>query len=452
MSSHVPPQNTEAEQSLLGSLLVTDGGAMSSLRAFRLLPEDFYFEKHTLIFAAIEALLSEGKPSGEIAVVQHLKDRAELESAGGQHYVSELAAKVPAIGNARHYAEIVKQCARRRQLLEAGQQLQEAALNPSLGLDEALEDAQEAVIGSERWRAGGPRLARHGVEEVIDHQERLANSESEIDAVRTGFADLDELLHYLEPGTVVVIAARPSLGKSALAGNIAEHVALDQGKAVLFQSLEMSEKELLERMLASQASVPLSSFKRGRIAKSAWPKIMRACNRFEQAPLYIDDDGGLTSVEIAIRARALQRQLEHEGGLSLMILDYLQLIRASNPRHSEFEKVTDASINLKALAKDLRIPIIVVSQLSRAPENRPDHRPQLSDLRQSGQIEQDADVVMFIYREDYYDKESEATGVAEISIAKNRNGPSGTCELTFIDRFAAFRNHAPDQAEEAIAA
>lgn len=442
-SQHMPPQNVEAEESVLGAMLVAEPTLSRVIIEVGLESADFYLDRHRAIFDAISALFVAGRPVSELSVIQQLKENGTVEEAGGIHYVSELAAKVPAAGNAKHYAEIVEKESRRRRMLGAAQEMASAAADPSVDIEDVLASAEAAVLDTFDHRRAGPVHIRQGLSRVVDRQEAMASGEGDPCSVATGFTDLDELIE-LRPGTMGVVAARPSMGKSVLVTNIVENAALRQDRAVLFQSLEMSEEELVERMLSSQARVPLSRFRKGRIPHSSWSAIVEACNRFEKSGLWIDDSGGLTSTEISMRARTLHRRLSASGGLDLIVVDYLQQLKAPSSRMTETEAVSDASRALKALAKDLGVPVLVVSQLSRAPELRPDKRPQLSDLRQSGQIEQDADVVMLMFREDYYDPETEKAGIAEVNIAKQRNGPVGRVELRFQKHYVRFRDYVED--------
>ena len=442
-TSHVPPQNIEAEESVLGAMLVFEPSLTKVVDDVKLKPSDFYLDKHRLIFAAIHALYEESKPVDELTVGEALTQRDEIEAAGGKHYVSELAAKVPAAGNAKHYAQIVQENSLLRRLLEAGQEIQgwvrEREGEPR-HLSERAERLLFEVAHSEQ--ASDFRRVDEILSDELDRLEKLSSGEAELTGTPSGFRDLDGITGGFQPGNLVVLAARPAMGKSSLVANIAENVAMKHGLPVAFFSLEMSEVELAQRFIACRARIAGDRLRKGKVSPKDWPKVVRACGELERAPLWIDDSSDLGMLDLRAKARRLHAQVQAQGGLGLVIVDYMQLMRADDPRANRVEQVGQMSRGLKILARELNIPVIAISQLSRAPEQRPDKRPILSDLRESGQIEQDADLVAFLYRDEYYNPDSEDEGLAEVIVSKHRNGPVGTTKLAFIPQYPKFMDRA----------
>jgi replicative DNA helicase len=438
-TAHVPPQNIEAEGSVLGAMLVFEPSITKVIDDVKLKPSDFYLDKHRLIFDRIYDLYEASKPVDELSVTEALTQHNELEPAGGKHYVSELAAKVPAAGNARHYAEIVQENALLRRLLEAGQEIQswvQEREGEPRHLSEKAEKLLFEVAHSEQ--ASDFRRVDEILHDEVDRLEKLASGDADLTGTPSGFRDLDAVTGGFQNGNLIVLAARPAMGKSAIVANIAENVALKHGAPVAFFSLEMSEVELAQRFIASRARISGDRLRRGKVGKE-WSKVLKAANELEKAPLWIDDSSDLGMLDLRAKARRLHAQEQARGGLGLVIVDYLQLMRADDPRANRVEQVGQMSRGLKILARELDIPVLAISQLSRAPEQRPDKRPILSDLRESGSIEQDSDVVAFLYREDYYrPPDEEPDGLAEVILAKHRNGPTGTKRLVFLDRFPKF--------------
>jgi replicative DNA helicase len=399
-ATHVPPQNIEAEESVLGAMLVAEPALSRVIDEVKLNGEDFYLEKHATIFRAVHDLYAASKPVDELSVAEALVQRNEIEEAGGKHYVSELAAKVPAAGNAKHYAEIVQQNSLLRRLLS-----------------EILHDE-------------------------VDRLEKLSTGETELTGTPSGFRDIDAITGGFQPGNLIIVAARPAMGKSAIVANIAEQVAVKRSTPVAFFSLEMSEVELAQRFIACRARISGDKLRKGQVAQKDWPKVVRACNELEEAPLWFDDSSDLGVLDLRAKARRLHAQTQDQGGLGLIIVDYLQLMRADDHRANRVEQVGQMSRGLKILARELDVPVLAISQLSRAPEQRHPPKPMLSDLRESGNLEQDADLVAFLYREDYYrDPEDEPDGLADVIIAKHRNGPIGSPKLVFLDRFPKFADY-----------
>ncbi len=444
-TSQVPPQNIEVEESVLGAMLVAQGALTRVIDEVKLKPEDFYLDRHQVIFRAIHDLYAASKPVDELSVVESLTQHGKIEEGGGKLYVSELAAKVPAAGNAKHYAEIVQQNSLLRRLLGAGQEIQ-SWVHEHDGEPRLLAERAEKLlfeVAHEEQASDFRRVDEILIDE-LDRLEKLSSGEAEVTGTPSGFRDLDGITGGFQPGNLIVLAARPAMGKSALVANIAENVSMKHELPIAFFSLEMSEVELAQRFIACRARIPGDRLRKGKVAQKDWPKVVRACNELERAPLWIDDSSDLGLLDLRAKARRLHAQEQSRGGLGAVIVDYMQLMRADDPRANRVEQVGQMSRGLKILARELGIPVIAISQLSRAPEQRPDKRPILSDLRESGQIEQDADVVAFLYRDEYYDPDSEDQGIAEVIIAKHRNGPIGKARLAFIERFPRFLDRAQD--------
>jgi replicative DNA helicase len=438
-TSHVPPQNIEAEESVLGAMLVAEPTITKVVDEVKLNAEDFYLSKHGVIFDAVHDLYSDSKPVDELSVGEALVQRNLIEEAGGRHYISELAAKVPAAGNARHYAEIVQQNSLLRRLLGAGQEIQSWVHDRDGEPRELSERAEKLLFDvAHKEQSSDFRLLSEILDEEVDRLEKLSTGELELTGTPSGFRDLDTITGGFQPGNLIIVAARPAMGKSALVANIAENVAVKKGMPVAFFSLEMSEVELAQRFIACRARISGDRLRKGQVKKE-WPKVVRACNELEQAPLWFDDSSDLGILDLRAKARRLHAQEQDRGGLGLIIVDYLQLMRSDDHRANRVEQVAQMSRGLKILARELEVPVLAISQLSRAPEQRTPPKPQLSDLRESGSIEQDADLVAFLYREDYYrDNDDEPDGLADVIIAKHRNGPIGTKKLVFLDRFPKF--------------
>jgi replicative DNA helicase len=440
----VPPQNLEAEESVLGAILVAPSAIASVLVDVRLRPEDFYRDSHRAIYRAILSLNDKNEAVDPLTVSAELEKRGELQSAGGKPYVHQLAAVVPAVGHARHYAKLVKDEATLRRLLGVAQTIEVRVAERRGEAHQLVEDSERQLFDVAHSETTGDfRSIDEILHEEIDKLEQLSRDGQSVTGTPAGFRDLDDITGGFQRSNLIVLAARPSMGKSALVTNIAENVALKSNKPVALFSLEMSVTELAQRFVASQARMPGDKLRKGQVARNDWPKVLKACQALERAPLWIDDSSDLDVLELRAKARRLHAKeiQQGRGGLGLVIVDYLQLMRADPSADNRVEQVGQMSRGLKILARELEVPVIAVSQLNRSPEQRPDKRPLLSDLRESGQIEQDADLVMFIYRDEYYNQETEKQGVAEISIAKHRNGPAGVhVELSFLSRFPKFAN------------
>ena len=437
-TAHIPPQNLEAEESVLGAMMVSEGSITPVILDVRLHADDFYRDRHRAIYEAIRALYERSEPIDALTVAEFLTQRGDLGDAGGKDNLQTLASTVPAPGNARHYAQIVKQNALLRRLLGAAQTIQQSVHERDGEPESLVEDAERLLFRvAHEDRASDFRNVAEILEQEIDRLEQLAQGDGDLTGVPSGFDDLDKVSGGFQPGNLIVIAARPAMGKSALVTNIAQHVSsgAKETKPVAFFSLEMSEAELAHRFIAIQARISSDRLRRGRVSEKDWPGVVQACNVLEKAPLWIDDSSDLSMLDLRAKARRLTAA---EGELGVIIIDYIQLMRPEDPRQNRVEQVGQISRGLKILARELNVPVIALSQLSRAPEQRPDKRPILSDLRESGNIEQDADLVAFLYRDEYYDPESEAQGEAELIIRKHRNGPIDTIRLAFRPHYPSF--------------
>jgi replicative DNA helicase len=434
-------------------MLVAKGAIAQIIVDVRLHADDFYRESHRAIFRAAIALHAKNEAVDPLTVCAQLEEQGELEKAGGKPYVHQLAAAVPAAGNAPHYGQLVKEQAMLRRLLTVSQDIQARVSDRRGEPQQLVEEAERKVFEIAHQESSHDfRSISEVLHDEVDKLERLSRDGQATTGTPAGFRDLDDITGGFQPSNLIVLAARPSMGKSALVTNIAENVAVKYEKPVVIFSLEMSETELAQRFVASQARVPGDKLRKGQVGRD-WPKVVKACEQFEQAPLWIDDSSDIGILELRAKARRLHGRELPRGGLGLIVVDYLQLMRPDRNSDSRVEQVSQISRGLKILARELDVPVLAVSQLNRAPEQRPDKRPLLSDLRESGQIEQDADLVMFIYRDEYYNREeSEDQGTAEINIAKHRNGPAGlTVKLSFMERYPKFASLArvDPQAEQA---
>ena len=442
---NLPPQNIEAEGSVLGAMMVSETSIDPVMLEVRLREDDFYLDRHRAIFDAIRRLHEASSPVDALTVSDALDRQGALEDAGGKDYVQSLVSTVRAAGNARHYGKIVKEQALLRRLRTAAQRIQQSVEERADDPDRLAEQAEALLFDVAHSDSANDFKQLHDILDAeVTKLEALANGDGEMTGTPSGFRDLDSITGGFQPANLVVIAARPSMGKSALVANIAENVASKHNRPVAFFSLEMSETELAQRFIATRARISSDKLRKGRVSRKDWPRVLKACNELSQAPLYIDDSSDIGMLELFAKARRLHSQEQARGGLGLIIVDYLQLMRPDDTRANRVEQVAQISRGLKILARQLNVPVIGISQLSRAPEQRGnDKRPILSDLRESGQIEQDADLVAFIYRDEYYNREeSEEQGIAEIIIAKHRNGPTGIVKLVFLESYPRFADRA----------
>ncbi|MCP9464690.1 MAG: replicative DNA helicase [Nitrospira sp.] len=431
----LPPQNLEAEQSVLGAILL-DNAAMP--KAMELITEeDFYRTAHRKVYRAMLDLAEEGEVIDLITLTERLGRMGELEAVGGAAYLAELVQVVSSAANIRYHCRIVRDKAVARQLLAASTEILTRGYEGTASVDELIDFAERSV-----FRIGQGKLERtftpitHIIKESLDLVDQLSKRKEHVTGVPTGYYDLDDLTAGLQPSDLIVVAGRPSMGKTSLALGFATHAAIHAKAVVGIFSLEMSKPQIVLRMLSSEARVDSHALRTGKLQKEDWWRLAEAANRLEQAPIYIDDTGNLTVQQM----RGKARRLKAEKGLDLLIVDYLQLMQGRADAESRQQEISDISRSLKSLAKELNVPVVALSQLSRAVESRKPPIPMLADLRESGAIEQDADVVMFIYREDVYDPDSERKGIADIIVSKHRNGPTGKRELFFHDRYAKFES------------
>jgi replicative DNA helicase len=444
----VPPHSVEAEQSLLGGLLL-DNQAFDKI-ADLVTADDFYRDDHRRIYRHVAKLIEHGKPADVVTIAESIEASEDKDRTGGPAYLGSLAQNTPSALNIRRYAELVRERAVQRRLITVATEIAEAALTPSgkeIGqlLDEAetriLEVGEKGQRGTQGFESIQPVLAR--VFERIDHLYHLENK-SDVTGLPTGFADLDEKTAGLQQGDLVIVAGRPSMGKTAFALNMAEHVAVNNGVPVAIFSMEMGATQLAMRLLGSIARVDQHKMRTGRLNDEEWGRLSTAMGKLHDAPIFIDETAALNSLELRTRARRIHRQC---GKLGLVMVDYLQLMSAPNSNQNENRatEISEISRSLKALAKELSAPVVALSQLNRALETRNDKRPMMSDLRESGAIEQDADVILFIYRDEvYYPEKPESKGTAEVIIGKQRNGPIGKIDLTFLGEHTRFEDRARD--------
>ena len=443
----VPPHSTEAEQSVLGGLLL-DNLAWDKCSDL-LSDSDFYRHEHRHIYAAVGSLIASSKPADVITVFEALQSLGKAEDCGGLAYLNALAQSVPSASNVRRYAEIVRERSVLRKLISASDEIATTAFNPQgQPVSQILDEAESRIfrIGEEGSRGGaGFQPMDKLVQALIDRvQELEANGSEDVTGIRTGFYDLDRMTAGLQKGDLIVLAARPSMGKTAFALNIAEHVAVQEGLPVAVFSMEMGASQLALRVVGSLGRIDQQHLRTGRLRDDEWERLPEAASKLSEAPMCIDESPGLNPAELRARARRLARQ--YGGTLGLIVIDYLQWMSGSSTSSDENRATVlgEISRGMKGLAKELQCPVLALSQLNRSVETRPDKRPMMSDLRESGAIEQDADVIMFIYRDDYYNKDSKEPGVAEIVLAKQRNGPVGTVKLTFLKPLTRFDNLALD--------
>lgn len=432
----VPPQNLEAEQSVLGSLLLDKDAIIKT--ADILTSDDFYRGDHAIIFQAMLKLFSQHRPIDVLTVTDILESQKKLQDIGGASYLTTLVNSVPSAAHLVHYADIVHQKAMLRRLISAASNITQMGYNETENIDILLDKAESELFSvSQKFSRQYFVPIKSILTETFDRIDDLHKNKGKLRGVPTGFKDLDAILAGLQPSDLIIIAARPSIGKTSLALNIAQHVAVKEKIAVAIFSLEQSKEQLVDRLLCGEAGIDAWKLRTGNLSESDFPKIGYAMGMLSEAPLYIDDTPMLNVMEIRTKSRRLQA----EHGLGLVVVDYLQLMqgRSSGSDINRVQEISDISRGLKALARELDVPVIALSQLSRAVEHRPDKRPMLADLRESGSIEQDADVVAFIYRDDYYNQESEKKGIAEILVRKHRNGPIGQIELYFVAEQTRFR-------------
>ena len=444
----VPPNSIEAEQALIGGLML-NAQAWDKI-ADVVVGEDFYRKDHRLIFAAIANLIEGGSPCDVVTVSEYLDGRGELEQSGGLEYLATLANETAGAANARAYAKILRERSTLRALINAGNEISgNAFASDGRTASQVLDDAERMVFEiAEKGSRGkrGFKSLKQILPEAVDRIDMLHQSEGSITGISTGYNEFDKLTAGLQAGELVIIAGRPSMGKTTLALNIAENAAIGSKVATAIFSMEMPSQQLAFRMISSLGRVDQTHLRTGNFPDEDWSRINTAVQLMSEAPIFIDDTPSMSPTEIRARSRRLHR----EHGLGLIVIDYLQLMQVEGSKENRATEISEISRSLKALAKELEVPVIALSQLNRSVEQRTDKRPVMSDLRESGAIEQDADLIVFIYREEVYNQDTPRKGIADIAIAKQRNGPIGDFPLTFVGRYTKFENWVPDAyAEEA---
>ncbi len=444
----LPPHSVEAEQSVLGGLML-DSAAWDQV-ADRVLAEDFYRNDHRLIFDAVRGLIERNQPCDAVTLSGHLESQGFLDQVGGLAYLGMLARDTPTAANIRAYADIVRERSVLRQLITAGNEIVTNALQPEGREAREIVDAAERVVFEIAERGSRGKVGFQSINDilpaVVDKIDEMYHSDGKLTGISSGFKVLDDMTSGLNAGDLIIIAGRPSMGKTTLAVNIAENAALGSGKSAAIFSMEMSSESLTLRMISSLGRINQGHLRSGRLSEEDWPRINSAMTQLGAAKIYVDETPALTPTEVRARARRLKR----ERGLDLIVVDYLQLMQVAGTKENRATEISEISRSLKALAKEMKIPVIAVSQLNRGVEQRENKKPVMSDLRESGAIEQDSDMILLIYREDYYDKNTTRKGIADINIAKQRNGPTGEIQLTFLGEYTKFENYAPESYGEGV--
>ena len=433
--NRVQPNDTLAEQAVLGSMLVSKDAVQAAVEVLK--PEDFYREDNKEIYAAMMDIYSVGREIDMITVTEQLKLRGTLERVGGTQNLATLIDNVPTTSNIERYVEIVEQKSTSRNLIKVTSDIMKISYAQTEELDAIIEQAEKGIFDLAQNRNS---KSYSGMKEILvttlDSIEKMYENKEKLSGIESGFIDLDEKISGLNKSDLIIVAARPAMGKSAFVLNIASYVAMHDKVPVMIFNLEMSKEQLVKRMLSSESEIDSMRLNNANLEQEDWIKMADASNRLADVPIYIDDTPVLTPSEI----RAKCRKAKLEKNIGLIIIDYLQLMESKTVNGSRQQEISEISRGLKILAKELDVPVIALSQLSRATESRADHRPMLSDLRESGSIEQDADIVMFLHREDYYDKDTEKKNIAEVIIAKNRHGETGTIELAWLGKYTKFAN------------
>ena len=439
-----PPHSVEAEQSVLGGLML-DNNTWDTVSEV-LLQEHFYRPTHRMIFRTMQKLVDDGRPIDVVTLSEELDRTAELQDAGGLEYLVSLARNTPSASNIRAYAEIVRDRSLLRQMISVANEISDSAFHPAgRAPEEVLNEAEQKIfqIAENRPNQGGPEAVNPLLKRAVDRIDELFNNSDALTGVTTGFDDLDDRTGGMQKSDLIIVAARPSMGKTTFAMNLVENALMATERPVLVFSLEMPADQLVTRMLSSLGRINQTRVRNGQLEEDDWPKLTTAVNMLKNKPLFIDDQPGISPNEMRARARRIHR--EH-GDLALIMVDYLQLMTMKTGKvESRTQEISEISRSLKALAKEMNCPVVALSQLNRSLEQRPNKRPVNSDLRESGAIEQDADVIMFIYRDEVYNEDSPEKGVAEIIIGKQRNGPIGTVRLAFLGKYTRFENLAMGQ-------
>ncbi|HAZ20998.1 MAG TPA: replicative DNA helicase, partial [Firmicutes bacterium] len=420
----IPPQNIDAEKSTLGSMLLEKEAIFTATEILK--PDDFYREAHRQIFQAVSALSGRGEPVDLVTVAEELRQRNLLEQVGGASYLASLANCVPTAANVEHYAKIVEEKSVLRALISASTRVAQMGYDANLEVETILDEAERAIFAiTQKRNIQGFVSLRSILIEAFERIEKLYTEKGGITGIPTGYADLDRLTSGWQPSDLIIIAARPSMGKTTFTLNLAQQAAVDMKIPVIYFSLEMSKEQLAQKLLCAEAGVDSQRLRTGQLVESDWPKLSYALGRLSEANMFIDDTPGISAMEI----RAKARRIKAEHNLGLIVIDYLQLMQSRTRSENRQQEVADISRSLKALARELAVPVIACSQLSRAVEQRAQKVPSLADLRESGSLEQDADIVAFLYRDDYYNPDTDKKNITELIIAKHRNGPTGSIEL-----------------------
>ncbi|HLR59363.1 MAG TPA: replicative DNA helicase [Pseudogracilibacillus sp.] len=445
-NERIPPHNVEAEQAVIGAVFLEPEAF--STASERLVSTDFYRANHQSIFATMSALSDKGEPIDVVTVTTHLANKEQLEQAGGITYLTDLASSVPTAANIEYYSKIVEEKALLRRLIRSATDIVTNTFAKEDAVEEVLDEAEKTILEvSSRKNVGAFKPIKDVLIDVYDNIEQLHNSDNDVTGVATGYRELDRMTSGFQRNDLIIVAARPSVGKTAFALNIAQNVAINSDENVAIFSLEMGADQLVQRMLCAEGNIDSQRLRTGKLENEDWSKLTMAMGSLSNAGVYIDDSPGIRVSDI----RSKCRRLKQEHGLGMIIIDYLQLISGSeSSRDNRQQEVSEISRSLKGLARELEVPLIALSQLSRGVEQRQDKRPMMSDLRESGSIEQDADIVSFLYRDDYYDDESEQQNIIEIIISKQRNGPTGTVELAFVKEYNKFVDLDRTYGDEAI--
>ena len=448
-SLKVPPHSVEAEQAVLGGLMLENSEWDNVVDI--LLPEDFYRPEHQLIFQVMIKQSEASRPIDVVTLVESLDSLNELEAAGGLDYLSDLASGSRGTANIKAYSEIIRERAIFRRLISVANRIADNGYNPSGKMaSEVLDEAEREVfnISDERPQDSGPVPINPLLEKALDRIDELAGSDGNLTGVGSGYKDLDALTSGWQKSDLVIVAGRPSMGKTAFAMNLVEHAVLNYDKPVLVFSLEMPSESLIFRLLSSIGRIDQTKLRTGKLSEDDWPSFNKAAKALKDRPLFIDDSPSVSPTEMRARARRIAR--EHEGQLGMVVVDYLQLMQIKGTNENRVTEISAISRSLKQLAREFDCPVIALSQLNRGLEQRPNKRPVMADLRESGAIEQDADLITFIYRDEVYNEDTPHKGVAEVIIGKHRNGPIGTVRLSFLGQFTRFESHAPPRYDDSF--
>jgi len=433
----IPPHSVESEQSILGSILLDKESIITVTETIK--PEDFYKEAHKIIYECMMKLNNKNEPIDLITLTEELKKQGHLEDIGGISYITSLSTIVPTTSNVKYYADIVKEKSVLRKLIRVSNDILNLGYDSSIKVEDILEKAEKQIFDISQEKSSEDFQTINSVlMDTYDTIEKLYTNKEDITGITTGFDDLNKKTNGLQRTDLLLVAARPAMGKTAFSLNLVQNAALKGDASVAVFSLEMSKEQLVQRMLSAQSHVELKKIKTGNLDENDWPRIIDAMSVLSNANIYIDDTPGIKIGEL----RSKCRKLKIEKGLDLILIDYLQLMEGDGGNESRQQEISKISRSLKIIAKELNCPVVALSQLSRAPEQRSDHRPMLSDLRESGAIEQDADIVMFLYRDEYYHPDSERKNIGEIIIAKNRHGETGSVELVWLGEIQKFANKA----------